>query len=59
MEYEFLFVVDGVSVDDDVAVGVIFDEFDGLLTRHRGKHLLRKVQSGAPSYGVGPRSTRG
>lgn len=46
MGYEFLFVVDGVSVDDDVAVGIIFDEFDGLLTRHRGKHLLDVAESG-------------
>ncbi|MET8325440.1 hypothetical protein [Streptomyces sp. NPDC005181] len=46
MEYEFLFVVDGVSVDDDLAVGVIFDEFDGLLTRHRDKHLLDLAECG-------------
>ncbi|MER5751002.1 hypothetical protein [Streptomyces sp. NPDC002088] len=46
MEYEFLFVVDGIDVDDDVAVGIIFDEFDGLLTRHRGKHLLDVAQEG-------------
>ncbi|PZT74365.1 MULTISPECIES: helix-turn-helix transcriptional regulator [unclassified Streptomyces] len=46
MEYEFLFVVEGVTVDDDLAVGVIFDEFDGLLTRHRGRHLLDLAESG-------------
>ncbi|QNE78151.1 hypothetical protein F0344_29290 [Streptomyces finlayi] len=46
MEYEFLFVVDGISVDDDLAVGVIFDEFDGLLTQHRDKHLLDLSESG-------------
>lgn len=46
MEYEFLFVVDGVGVDDDVAVGVIFDEFDGLLTQHRDKYLLDLAESG-------------
>ncbi|MFF4246980.1 helix-turn-helix transcriptional regulator [Streptomyces sp. NPDC001822] len=46
MEYEFLFVVDGIGVDDDQAVGVIFDEFDGLLTQHRGKHLLDLSESG-------------
>ncbi|MGR8011332.1 helix-turn-helix transcriptional regulator [Streptomyces hypolithicus] len=33
-------------MDDDVAVGVIFDEFDGLLTRHRDKHLLDLAESG-------------
>lgn len=46
MEYEFLFVVDGISVDDDLAVGVIFDEFDGLLIRHRDTHLLGLSESG-------------
>ncbi|MGW0792213.1 helix-turn-helix transcriptional regulator [Streptomyces sp. NPDC002911] len=46
MEYEFLFVVDGISVDDDLAVGVIFDEFEGLLTQHRDKHLLDLSESG-------------
>ncbi|MFE2025282.1 helix-turn-helix transcriptional regulator [Streptomyces hygroscopicus] len=40
MEYEFLFVVEGISVDDDHAVGIVFDQFDGLLTRHRDRHLL-------------------
>ncbi|MGW6639750.1 helix-turn-helix transcriptional regulator [Streptomyces cyaneofuscatus] len=45
MEYEFLFVVDGITVDDDLAVGV-FDEFDGLLTRHRDKRLLDLAESG-------------
>lgn len=46
MEHEFLFVVDGISVDDDLAVGVVFDEFDGLLVRHRGAHLLGLSVSG-------------
>ncbi|MFE2601226.1 helix-turn-helix transcriptional regulator [Streptomyces sp. NPDC059396] len=46
MEYEFLFVVDGISVDDETAVGVIFDEFDGLLTRHRDRHLLDVAGAG-------------
>lgn len=40
MEYEFTFVVDGIAAEDDLAVGVIFDEFDGLLASHCGKQLL-------------------
>lgn len=47
MEYEFLFVVEGISVDDDQAVGVVFDQFDGLLTRHRDRHLLDVAETGA------------
>ncbi|NBM14775.1 AlpA family transcriptional regulator [Streptomyces sp. GC420] len=47
MEYEFLFVVEGIDVDDDIAVGVVFDEFDGLLTRHRNRHLLDVAGTGA------------
>ena len=40
MEYEFLFVVDGVSIDDDQAVVTISTEFGGLLSWHRGMHRL-------------------
>ncbi|MFE7116099.1 helix-turn-helix transcriptional regulator [Streptomyces sp. NPDC057654] len=40
MEYEFIFVVEGVTVDDTSALDVVFDVFDGLLTRHRNLHLL-------------------
>ncbi|MFJ2731632.1 helix-turn-helix transcriptional regulator [Streptomyces sp. NPDC087317] len=47
MEYEFLFVVEGIDVDDDRAVGIVFDEFDGLLTRHRDRHLLDVAETGA------------
>lgn len=47
MEYEFHFVVDGISVDDDRAVGIVHDTFDGLLTRHRGRHFLDVTESGA------------
>jgi hypothetical protein len=47
MEYEFLFVVEGIDVDDDRAVGTVFDEFDGLLTRHHGRHLLDVAGTGA------------
>ncbi|MFB7560127.1 helix-turn-helix transcriptional regulator [Streptomyces brevispora] len=33
-------------MDDDLAVGVVFDEFDGLLVRHRDTHLLGLSESG-------------
>jgi predicted DNA-binding transcriptional regulator AlpA len=46
MEYEFMFVVDGVSAEDDAAVGVVSDEFDGLLSSHRGVQLLTVSDSG-------------
>ncbi|GAB3170516.1 helix-turn-helix transcriptional regulator [Streptomyces incanus] len=47
MEYEFHFVVDGISVDDDEAVGMVHDTFGGLLTYHRGRHFLDIAESGA------------
>lgn len=46
MEYEFHFVVDGISVDDDAAVGIVHDIFDGLLSRHRHRHFLDVSESG-------------
>ncbi|MEC4014956.1 helix-turn-helix transcriptional regulator [Streptomyces sp. H27-D2] len=46
MEYEFLFVVEGVSVDDDETVGVIFDQFDGLLAVAAGQTLLSVSETG-------------
>ncbi|MFJ8488523.1 hypothetical protein ACIRBZ_09050 [Streptomyces sp. NPDC094038] len=47
MEYEFHFVVDGISVEDDEAAGIVSDTFDGLLSRHRGRHFLEVSESGA------------
>lgn len=47
MEYEFHFVVDGISVEDDEAAGIVCDTFDGLLSRHRGRHFLEVSESGA------------
>jgi len=47
MEYEFHFVVDGIEVGDDEAVGTVHDTFDGVLTRHRGRHFLDVSESGA------------
>jgi predicted DNA-binding transcriptional regulator AlpA len=43
-EYEFLFVVDGVSLDDDDAVGTITDVFDGIASDSRG--IFRIAVSG-------------
>jgi hypothetical protein len=39
-EYEFLFVVDGVSIDDDEAVATLADAFDGVLSWNRGLYRL-------------------
>jgi len=39
-EYEFLFVVDGVSIDDDEAVAILADAFDGVLSWNRGIYRL-------------------
>jgi predicted DNA-binding transcriptional regulator AlpA len=47
MEYEFLFVVEGITLDDDHAVGVIVDTFDGLLSWHCGVHRLAVSVDGA------------
>ncbi|MER6403638.1 hypothetical protein ABT269_08945 [Streptomyces viridosporus] len=47
VEYEFQFVVDGVGVDDEAVVDVVHEEFDGLLTRHRDRHLLDVSETGA------------
>jgi predicted DNA-binding transcriptional regulator AlpA len=47
VEYEFLFVVDGVSVDDDGAVAVLTDAFDGVLSWNRGLHRLAVSSQGS------------
>jgi hypothetical protein len=44
-EYEFLFVVEGVSMDDGEAVTLLTDAFDGVLSWNRG--LYRLAVSGA------------
>jgi len=36
METEFLFVIDGVSIDDDEAMSTLSDEFDAIVAFHRG-----------------------
>ncbi|MGA5133221.1 hypothetical protein [Streptomyces blastmyceticus] len=40
MEYEFTFVVDGATVDDDTAVNRLADELDAMLARAGGQDLL-------------------
>jgi hypothetical protein len=59
MEYEFLFVVDGVSIDDDDVVATISEEFDGLLSWHRGLHRLAVAAEGGSAmealHGLLPR----
>ncbi|MCD0483245.1 hypothetical protein LO771_12715 [Streptacidiphilus sp. ASG 303] len=40
MEFEFTFVVDGVTPDDEAAATVLVERFDGLLAEHRGRCLL-------------------
>jgi predicted DNA-binding transcriptional regulator AlpA len=47
LEYEFVFVVDGVSTDDDKAVSIIIDSVDGLLSWNRGLHRLTVSGEGA------------
>lgn len=47
VEYEFLFVVDGVSLDDDATVAVLTDAFDGVLSWNRGLYRLAVSSRGA------------
>lgn len=49
-EYEFVLVVDGVSMDDDVAVAILADTFDGVLSWSRGLHRLAVSGMGRDSY---------
>lgn len=46
MEYEFTFVVDGTTVDDDAAVNRLEDELDAMLARAGGQNLLIVSYSG-------------
>jgi Domain of unknown function (DUF4287) len=46
VEYEFLFVVDGVSVDDDAAVAILTDAFDAVLSWNHGLHRLAVSSQG-------------
>jgi uncharacterized protein DUF4287 len=47
VEYEFLFVVDGVSMDDDDAVAILTDAFDGVLSSNRGLYRLAVSSNGS------------
>lgn len=53
-DYEFLFIVDGVSIDDDEAVAVLTEDFDAVLSWNRG--CCRLAVSGE---GAGPRDALG
>lgn len=46
VEYEFQFVVDGVSIDDHDVVTALAEEFDALLSWHRGTVLLSVATEG-------------
>lgn len=49
-EYEFILVVDGVSMDNDEAVSTLADDFDGVLSWNRGLHRLAVSGMGRDSY---------
>ncbi len=49
-EFEFIFVVDGVSVDDDRAMTILAGEFDGVLSASH--HRTRYAVSGTGTDGV-------
>ena len=46
VEYEFLLVVDGVSLDDDAAVAVLTDAFDATLSWNQGLYRLAIASNG-------------
>jgi predicted DNA-binding transcriptional regulator AlpA len=48
-EFEFLFVVDGVSVDDDRATALLTGDFDGVLSWNRGRSRYAVSGMGADS----------
>jgi predicted DNA-binding transcriptional regulator AlpA len=48
-EFEFLFVVDGVSVDDDRATAVLTGDFDGVLSSNRGRTRYAVAGAGRDS----------
>jgi predicted DNA-binding transcriptional regulator AlpA len=49
-EYEFVLVVDGVSIDDDQAVATLADAFDGVLSWNRGLYRLAISGTGRDGY---------
>lgn len=40
MEFEFSFIVDGISVDDDEAVATLYENYDALLLSQGGKSVI-------------------
>ena len=48
-EFEFLFVVNGVSVDDDQATAVLAGDFDGVLSSNRGRTRYAVAGAGIDS----------
>lgn len=58
-EYEFVLVVDGVSMDDDEAVATLADTFDGVLSWNRGLHRLAVSGTGRDSYEAASRLVSG
>jgi hypothetical protein len=49
-EYEFVLVVDGVSTEDDEAVAILTDAFDGVFSWNRGLYRLAVSGTGRDSY---------
>lgn len=49
-EYEFVLVVEGVSIDDDEAVATLAGSFDGVLSWNRGLYRLAVSGAGRDSY---------
>ena len=49
-EYEFVLIVDGVSTEDDEAVAILTDAFDGVLSWNRGLYRLAVSGTGRDSY---------
>jgi predicted DNA-binding transcriptional regulator AlpA len=49
-EYEFVLVVEGVSTEDDEAVAILTDAFDGVLSWNRGLYRLAVSGTGRNSY---------
>lgn len=45
-DYEFVFVVDGISLDDHAAVGALTDELDAVLSCSHGVHRMTVSGSG-------------
>lgn len=45
-EYEFLFVVEGISMDDDQTTGILADRFDAVLSWNRGQYRIAVSGSG-------------